>query len=529
MGLTKAFPGKAVAPRLDRRRTERRHIGGRRRALGTSLCLLALNLALVPAASQASAEAAKVTVPEAQDNLSLAWAVPNYPVGHQLLWLLSVAAHPPLPVAALKAHFDAEFLAAVPPALLNKDLEALDLRAPLRVTSLDAPSPPSTSPAPVVTATGPGARPKAGPSETGPGTQVLAVGLRSGASGLSLLIGVDGQGLIGTLRVAPAPVLPTAPATWAGLDAQLRSLAPDVSFEVATLNTAAAGTAASCHVLNSLRPAAPRPLASMFKLYVLATVASEVRSGRLSWGQEVALTASLQSLPSGFLQVEPPGTRYSVSQLAQIMVPNSDNTAADRLSALVGRAAIEAQVATTSAHASLDSPFLRTRELFVLKGADYPHYARAYLAMAASKRAGYLDNVVDRVPLSAIDGTALATGSPRDIGSLEWFASASDICAEYAQLYADASSTALEPVSTALSYNDGGFALSRSTWPLVWFKGGSEQGVLTLGYLARRADGTVAIVVLELSDPTKAIASEVTLTALADIRAAFGLVPPSQT
>jgi hypothetical protein len=210
MGLTKAFHRKALAPQLGITRTERRHIGGRRRALGTCLCLLALNLALVPAAGRAAAEAARATVPEAQDDLSLAWAVPNYPVGHQLLWLLSVATHPPLPVAALKAHFDAEFLAAVPPALLNKDLGALGLRAPLRVTSLDAPSPPSTSPSPVVTPAGPGARPKAGPSETGPGTQVLVVGLRSGATGLSLLIGVDGQGLISTLRVAPAPVLPPA-------------------------------------------------------------------------------------------------------------------------------------------------------------------------------------------------------------------------------------------------------------------------------------------------------------------------------
>jgi hypothetical protein len=267
----------------------------------------------------------------------------------------------------------------------------------------------------------------------------------------------------------------------------------------------------------------------MFKLYVLATVASEVRSGHLSWGQEVPLTGTLRSLPSGFLQIQPAGSRYSVSQLAQIMVPGSDNTAADRLAALVGRSAIEAQVATTSAHPYLNEPFLRTRELFILKYADYPTYAGAYLRLPVAQRATYLDNVVDRVPLSDVDLTAAAQAGPRDIGSIEWYASPSDICAVYAQLYADASSASLAPVSTALSYNDGAIGLSRSTWPLVWFKGGSETGVLSLGYLARRADGTVAVVVLELSDPAKAIAADVTLRALADLTAAFNLVPSSQS
>ena len=48
----------------------------------------------------------------------------------------------------------------------------------------------------------------------------------------------------------------------------------------------------------------------------------------------------------------------------------------------------------------------------------------------------------------------------------------------------------------------------------MWFKGGSETGVLTLGYLARSAAGRVDVVVLELSDPQHAIPSSVTLSAL---------------
>jgi hypothetical protein len=202
--------------------------------------------------------------------------------------------------------------------------------------------------------------------------------------------------------------------------------------------------------------------------------------------------------------------------------------AADRLAALVGRQAIQAQVAATSAHAGLGDPFLRTRELFVLKYADYPHYARAYLRLSAAKRTAYLADVVDRVPLSNV-GLSAAAGAPRNIGSLEWLGSPSDICTLYAQLYADASSPSLAPVSTALSYNNGGIELSRATWPLVWYKGGSEPGVLSLAYLARRSDGTVAVVVLELSDPTKPVPAAVSLKALADTPAAFDPVPRSST
>lgn len=448
----------------------------------------------------AHAQEPAATLPRAQRNLSLAWAIPASPVGRQLRWLLAAAGKPPIPAAAIRAHFDARFLAAVPPASLNAGLAMLRLRPPLRVTFLGA----------------------------GLTASALEGGLASGAGESSFVISVDAAGLISGLRAAPAPALPAAPGSWAGLDAQLRSLAPDVGFLAATLSTASTPrdrAGAACHVLDSLSPATARPLASIFKLYVLSTVAGEVRSGRLSLARKVALTAALRSLPSGFLQIVPVGTRYTVGQLAQIMIPGSDNTAADRLIALAGRSAVESQVATTSAHPALDEPFLSTRELFVLKYTDFPKYAGAYLRLPPARRPAYLHDVVDRVPLSEVDLLAAATGAPRDIGSIEWFASPSDVCALYAQLYSYAEAPSLAPIAAALSYNDAGIGLPAPAWPLVWYKGGSEQGVLTLGFLARRADGTVAVVAVMLSDPGRALGPGVALKAIADARAAFGLVP----
>ena len=53
------------------------------------------------------------------------------------------------------------------------------------------------------------------------------------------------------------------------------------------------------------------------------------------------------------------------------------------------------------------------------------------------------------------------------------------------------------PVGALLSANNGGVGLSATTWPRIWFKGGSEPGVLTLGYLARdSAGGTFVVIVL---------------------------------
>ena len=42
-----------------------------------------------------------------------------------------------------------------------------------------------------------------------------------------------------------------------------------------------------------------------------------------------------------------------------------------------------------------------------------------------------------------------------------------------------------------------GSGSAATTWPRIWFKGGSEPGVLTLGYLARdHAGGTFVVIVL---------------------------------
>ena len=421
---------------------------------------------------------------------SLTWALPHFAVGRQVGWLLSAGPNAPLPVREIKQHFDKTFLAQVPPAQINKVLERYPSRSPWRPVTLDA----------------------------GTARNLLLVSAIAGTKRLGVEIETDPHGLINAVLLSAEPALPPGPTSWSAVDRAARKLAPDVGFEAATV-----GAGGRCDPVNTLAPSAPRPLGSMFKLYVLGAVADAVSQGRLSWQTKVALTARLRSIPSGSLQIEPLGTRYTVAQLAQLMISSSDNTAADELAALAGRSAVEAQVRLTSRHASLDVPFLRTREFAALKFDNYPHHANAYLARSPAARLSYLRAVVDHLPLSAIEPNPGDLSQPRNIATIEWFASPADMCAQFARLYRDAGRPALAPVSAALSTNDGGIELARAAWPLVWFKGGSETGVLTLGYLARSASGKVVLVVLQLSDPTKAIANSAEFTALLIMHAAFTL------
>jgi hypothetical protein len=189
---------------------------------------------------------------------------------------------------------------------------------------------------------------------------------------------------------------------------------------------------------------------------------------------------------------------------------------------LVGRVGVEAQVRAWSSHASLDIPFLTVKEMFALKYHDFPAMANHYLALSSSQRALYLAATVDRVPASAEQSASL----PRDINSIEWFASADDLCRAFTGLAKFQAEPALRPLGTVLSTNNGGIGLSASTWPRVWFKGGSEPGVLTLGYLARDNRGQTFVVVVLTEDTSKPVqeSAAVEIQALDVISGAFGLM-----
>jgi Beta-lactamase enzyme family/ORF 12 gene product N-terminal len=439
------------------------------------------------APARPSATSAPATSPTAAPSL------PDSPVGAQARWLFGAVVHPPIPTAAITAHFDQAFLAKVTPAQLNSVL------GQVRTLRLDAITL-STAAGLVMTVTA------------------------NGQTQLKVSMAVDSAGLISGLLLQPAgtpTAPPPVPTTWAAVDRQVSSVAPQVRMLVAAVN----GNA--CRPVQAIGAGTPAPLGSAFKLYVLDALARAVASGKVSWNQQLIITSQLKSLPSGELQNDPDGTRVSVRQAADDMISVSDNTAATMLTALVGRTAVEqAAAASGMADPGLDIPFLTTRELFVLKLVNWPRLADSYLAQGAAGRLAMLTGTIDRVPYSALTAAAhsAAWTAPRDINSLEWFASPTDICHVYASLATLARQPDLAPVAAALQINNGEMNLDPGQWRSVWFKGGSEPGVLTVNYLATTRGGQSYVVSVLAENPAAPLAeTAASLTLISAIKGAFEL------
>jgi hypothetical protein len=272
------------------------------------------------------------------------------------------------------------------------------------------------------------------------------------------------------------------PTTWAGVDKQIQQAAPQTRLLVARV------TGGGCQTVHAVDATTPAPLGSAFKLYVLDALARAIAAGTVSWDQRLTLTSQLTSL-------------------------------------LVGRTAVESAAAAAGmADPALDTPFLTTRELFVLKLDDWPGLASRYLALDAAGRPAMLAGTVDRVPLSALHVTA-PTGwtQPRDISTIEWFASPADICRVYASLAALSRQPGLAPVASILAINNGSLNLDPRQWSTVWFKGGSEPGVLTLNYLATTRTGQSYVVSALAANPSAPIPATATAQLIGAIKGAFTL------
>ena len=413
-------------------------------------------------------------------------APPDTAAGAQLRWLLAATAHLPVSDGQVRAHFDAAFLAEDDVAVLNQSLQAVtgaEVRS-IQVSELNT---------------------------------VVAIVSARAAAPTEVWLTVDSRGLISELRISPATTGPT-PATWADVDAALRSVAPQVRLLVADVSNG------SCRTVHSIDPGTAAPIGAAFKLYVLAALGHAVASGTVRWNQPLTVTAQLKSLPAGELQNEPDGTQVSVLDTAAAMTSLSDNTATDMLINLVGRSAVEDALTTTGmANPALDRPLLTTREIFVLKLRQWPVLAERYISANEPSRRTLLASTVDRAPLPAV----AAAGSwiaPRDINSLEYFASASDICRAYASLAALAARPGLAQIGQVLSLNDDSLALDPAQWKTTWFKGGSEPGVLTMAYLATTRTGHSYVVTVLAEDPSQPIDETIAVPVmLSAIKGAFTL------
>ena len=208
----------------------------------------------------------------------------------------------------------------------------------------------------------------------------------------------------------------------------------------------------------------PLAAGSAFKLAVLRAAALACDDRRLAWDRVVPLDPAWRSLPSGLLQDWPDQTPLTVATLANLMVSLSDNTAADALIHLAGRAGV-------GALAPRNLPFLTTREAFILKARANQGLREQWVAGGEAERSAVL---------AAIAGLALPRPeelAPGVTSDVEWFFTARELA------------SLLQETRTlpALGINKG--PVGPGPWRMVAYKGGSEPGVLNLSALLVAGDG----------------------------------------
>lgn len=393
-------------------------------------------------------------------------AADTSPTERQLAWLLAISQRLPAAEPELREHIAAPVLDAIGGAAgFNETLASV---APLSA---------------------------ARPVEHEPNAVTAVVDER-----LLVRLHTDAAGLVDGLRFSPyAP----SPATWSELDSRLSALAPRVSYAASLVDN-------GCAPVHQVDADRKNPLGSAFKLYVLGAL----ERATTDWRTNLPIREEWKSLPTGVLQDRPAGSPVSLQEHADLMISISDNTATDHLIHHVGRDAVLARMRATGNADPRNFPLLTTRELFVLKGFQYPRFADTYLSLPRALRP------VLRPALAAVPRAAIQPWTePRNLDDIEWFGSADDMCRALASLDAMRSPR----VDHALSIEDAGIGLDRTKYPEVWFKGGSEPGLLVLNHLARTADGRTVVASVTLSDPDGELAPAAAVEALALVRGGIEL------
>ena len=191
---------------------------------------------------------------------------------------------------------------------------------------------------------------------------------------------------------------------------------------------------------------------SAFKLAVLAALRERLDAGEARWDQVIELEARQISLPSGTLQLLPPGSPLTLHTLAALMIAISDNTATDALIDFVGRARVAELLGTPDVN--------KTRELFMLK-AD-PQMRRRYLDAGSVERDA-IHEELDARPLPAANAIP-----SQHVEGVEYYVPLTRLCALMETLDGE----------EVLGLNPG--IAKTQDWASVAYKGGSEGGVLNL-------------------------------------------------
>jgi beta-lactamase class A len=233
----------------------------------------------------------------------------------------------------------------------------------------------------------------------------------------------------------------------------------------------------------AIEPSTPFAVASGFKLWVLAEAARSVQARERSWNQVIPLGRA--SLPTGITQGWPQDTPVTLHTLATLMISISDNTATDTLLMRLGRDRVGRMMSSIGNAAPQKTlPILSTLELFSLKAERNAPIRNAYINADLARRTQLLGQFSPELSSKSLNPVEFA-GTPRSIDTIEWFASPNDMNRTLNWLRINGGREARD----ILAINKGIAADDAARFAYVGYKGGSENGVLSMHLLIQNKKG----------------------------------------
>jgi beta-lactamase class A len=265
------------------------------------------------------------------------------------------------------------------------------------------------------------------------------------------------------------------------VEGDIKALPGKSGFLVASLDDAG-----NAKVLTSHNPDAQFAIGSTFKLYILAELANQVKSGTRTWSDVAPLAH--QSFSSAATRGWPKDSPATLHTLAGWMISVSDNSATDSLLFTLGREAVERRLASIG-HGDPDKtlPFLSTVEAFALKA--NPALRERFLKSSEAAQRDLLDKEAAALTLDKIDNETLSKG-PTAIDTIEWFASPTDLLWLLSHLKAQKNDEAL----AIMGINPGLSPAAAKKWRYAGYKGGSEPGVISMSFLLQSPSGKWTVV-----------------------------------
>ncbi|MFV0389325.1 MAG: serine hydrolase [Pyrinomonadaceae bacterium] len=255
--------------------------------------------------------------------------------------------------------------------------------------------------------------------------------------------------------------------------------------------------------INELNASEPFAIGSTFKLYVLAQLQNEINRGERDWADVVALEE--KSFPTGMLQEWRKGSPLTFNTLASLMISISDNTATDQLIENLGRENIEKMLVTAgNTHAEKNLPFLKTSEMFKIKGLGDGSYAETYATAGVLQRTTMLNSKIANGNLDDIDLNKFLK-KPTYINEIEWFASSEDLARVMGWFVENTRDPDDSNAMGALTINKALDKITAAKWNYVGYKGGSEPGVISMTYLLQAKSGDWYVLTASWNDAEKVV------------------------